>query len=56
MKEYKVRVDVETIYFTTLAESEEEAINRAKDLAYDESHYSIFDQAQFQVVEEGEDE
>lgn len=54
MKEYKVRVDVETIYFTTLADSEEEAISRAKDLAYDESHFSIFDSAEFHIVEEVE--
>lgn len=54
MKEYEVRIDLNSLIFSVIAESEAEAIDRASDIAYDQSLYDLFKRADYEVKEIGE--
>lgn len=54
MKEYEVRIDLNSLIFSVIAESEQEAIDRASDIAYDQSLYDLFKRADYEVKEIGE--
>lgn len=56
MKRYEVRIDLQSRLYSVTAGSQEEAIERAKDLAYEEKFYDLFKWAEYGVKEIGEDE
>lgn len=52
MKEYEIKVELGTMYYTLEAESEESAIDQAKDLIYDEAMYNLLSGAKYTIHEE----
>ena len=57
MKRYEVRIDLQSRLYSVTAESEQEAIDRASDLAYEEKLYDLFKWAEYGVkeIEEAEE-
>lgn len=56
MKRYEVRIDLQSRLYSVTAGSQEEAIERAKDLAYEEKLYDLLKWAEYGVKEIGEAE